>query len=155
MVRNLDTKFRPLPLPWEIKITDVISNLIKYFLLAAVFKEIWIAGNHLPLWQWVAFSIFAVISAYLPAGGFGRIAMKALYDFVAVWITGGAKFFDSFIKRIQEIISPSTPTPTPTPTPSPTPTPAPTSTPTPAPTPTPTPAPTPTPTPAPNLPSNP
>lgn len=29
--RNLDTKFRPFPLPWEIKITDVISNLIKYF----------------------------------------------------------------------------------------------------------------------------
>ncbi|PMP74171.1 MAG: hypothetical protein C0183_21680 [Roseiflexus castenholzii] len=129
--RNLDTKFRPCPLPWEIKITDVISNLIKYFLLAAFFKEIWLAGNHLPLWQWIAFTVFAVISAYLPAGGIGRIVMKAFYDFVAVWITGGTKFFDSFWKRIKGTgtTSPSTPTPTPTPSPTPTPPPPPTPTP--------------------------
>ena len=134
--RNLDTKFRPFRLPWEIKITDVVSNLIKYYLLAAVFKEIWVAGNDLPLWQWIGFTVFAFVSAYLPAGGLGRIVVKGFYDFVAIWITGGAKFFDSFVKRILGINSPSTPTPTPTPQPS-TPTPQPTPTPTPTPQPAP------------------
>lgn len=117
--RNLDTKFRPLPIPFEIKITDVISNLIKLFGFAAFFKEIWVAGNQLPLWQWIGFAFFAVISAYVPAGGIARILVKAIYDFVAVWITGGVKFVDSFIKRFRGINAPSTPQPTPTPQPAP------------------------------------
>jgi hypothetical protein len=137
LLSNLDTKFKLRFLPiigktWEIKIADVISNLFKYGGSVAVFKEIWVAGNQLPLWQWIVFGIFAVISSYTPAGGIGRIVVKALYDFAAIWITGGAKFFDDFVKRLWGTDSPSTPPSTPTPQPS-TPTPQPTPMPTPTP----------------------
>jgi len=58
--------------------------------------------------------------------------VKAFYDFASVWITGGAKFFDNFVKRLWGTDSPSTPPSTPTPQPS-TPTPQPTPMPTPTP----------------------
>ncbi len=131
---ELDTKFRPFKfINWEIKPTDVISNLIKYYGYAWFFKEVIVHGSSLPWWQLVALGVFAVVSAYLPPSGLLRIFVKSIYDFIALFITGGSKFFQEVWHRLfggGQHTSPSgtpnrsTPTPTPSkssPPPSPTP----------------------------------
>ena len=125
LAKNLDNKLVPFKfLKWEIKPSDVISNIIKLFVYAAVFKEIWVSGGNMAWWQWLLFAVFAVVSAYLPGGGIARVLMKALYDFLSVWITGGIKFFESVWKKLFGS-NPPTPKPTPSGTPT-TPTPPPT-----------------------------
>jgi hypothetical protein len=130
----LDTKFRPFEfIKWEIKPTDVISNLIKYYGYAWFFKEVIVHGSSLPWLQLVVLGIFALVSAYLPPGGISRILIKAIYDFIALFVTGGLKFIQEVWDRLSGggqhssgTPNRSTPTPAPSkssPPPPPTPTP--------------------------------